>query len=84
MDETKFKLEKEIDCLTITKMFQETELKGLRALTNPLKLGKKISKENNFPELENKFFAWFCRNESKQAVLTDDVVTQKAKTMLAN
>ena len=72
-----FKLEKEIDRSTITKMFRETELKRLRASkdeTNPFKLGKKSSKETSFPELENKLFAWFRRNESKHAVLTDDVV----------
>ena len=72
-----FKLEKEINRSTITKMFRETELKrfeGFKGRNKPNQAGKKSSKETSFPELENKLFAWFRRNESKHAVLTDDVV----------
>ena len=77
-----FKLEKEIDRSTITKMFRETELKrfeGFKGRNKPNQAGKKSSKETSFPEWENKLFAWFRRNESKHAVPTDDVVTQNAK-----
>ena len=79
-----FKLEREPDRSTITKMFREKELgkvKSIQGETNVFKLGKKSSKLVSFPELENKLFqfGWFLICESKHPVLTDDVVLQNAK-----
>jgi hypothetical protein len=47
--------------------------------TNPFKLNKKSLKETTYPELEEKLFTWFRRNESKHAVITGDVIVEKAK-----
>ena len=77
-----FKLEIEPDSSTITKMFSPKEmarLKALQAETNPFNLDKKSAQSSNFPELENKLFSWFRRNESRHAVMTDDVVIEKAR-----
>ncbi len=60
-----FKLEKAPDTSTISKILKQmNKFKNLETETNPFKLNKKSMKETSHPELEDKLFAWFRRNES--------------------
>ena len=53
-------------------------IKAFAADTNHFMLQKKSSKPSQFPQLEDKLFAWFRRIEMKHGVLTDDIVRAKA------
>jgi hypothetical protein len=41
-------------------------------------LSMKTKHATDFPELENQLWAWFCRNETKQAAITGDLLKIKA------
>jgi hypothetical protein len=51
--------------------------------TNPFMLNNKSQKGYNFPELEQELLAWLCRNETRHAALTDNILKEKAKKLLS-
>jgi hypothetical protein len=47
--------------------------------TSRFTLSKKTSHQAQYPELENRLWTWFRRNEGKRAVLTGTLLAEKAK-----
>jgi hypothetical protein len=65
----------------VSKMLRKEEFHRIKPFatdTNHFMLQKKSTIPSQFPQLEDKLFAWFRRIEMKHGVLTDDLVRAKA------